>query len=155
MALIREDIDGVSGEEIIVKFDKVRLMTLESLDYTAKQDKKMLYGCGKTEAFGRARGPKKYDLSFTVKAVNRALLHDDDEGGGSGTKFKIGDDEYTDLLDIRGMTIQVIYPSRNEGEKIVREFKGVEFNEDKGAIKLEEAEGRTLTAEAISASGLI
>lgn len=151
MALVREDIDGVTGEEIIVKFDEVRIMTVESLDYTVKQEKKMLYGCGEGKAFGRARGPKKYELSFTVKAVNRALLYDTADEGA----VKIGDKIYDSLMDFRNMTIQVIYPEPNAGDKIVRTFTGVEFTEDKGAIKLEEAEGRTLTAEATGASGLV
>jgi len=69
--------------------------------------------------------------------------------------FKVGDQTFTDLLDLRNATILVVYPVKNNAQRIIR-FLGFEFTDVEGGFAVDdEAVGRKLSGIAMDAEGLV
>jgi len=158
MSLERLNTDGIAGEEVKVTVNDIWLFTLENFDWKGGQEKELLMGMGgKGLSFGRVRKGKTYELTFSIKSVNQALMEapEDFRGNrGEVESFFLDGEEYTNLMDLRDLTITVRNPNQ-DGSKIVRRFKNFEFSEDGESYAVGDAVGRSCSGAAIDASGLI
>ena len=152
-------ISGYSGEEISLLVDGIKIMSLQNLSWKVSQKKSPIRGAGFRKAHGMGRGPKEYELDFEVKELNQAVISEPINSERSNEHqlktFKIGDYEFKDLLDLKNATILIVYPLKNNLQKIVR-FLGFEFTDVEGGFSLEdEAMTRKLSGIALDAEGLI
>lgn len=153
----REVTDGVTLEEIEVLVDGFKLFTCQDVKVTTKQDKKILHGAGARKGFGRSRSHKTWEGSFECVGVNMALLTSpaDFQGGQVNVQtFVLGGVTYKSVLDLRNVTLVFLFPLEN-GTRLKRELKGVEFTEHGFSGSLEDAEGQTLTFDAIDGKGWV
>ena len=71
-------------------------------------------------------------MDFEVKELNQAVITEPINSPRSNQIqlkiFKIGDVEFRDLLDIKNATILIVYPTKNNLQKIMR-FLGFEFTD--------------------------
>ena len=152
-------IHGTSGEEISLLVDGIKIMALQNLSWKASQSKSVIRGAGYRKPHAVGRGPKDYELDFEVKELNHAVIS---EGVNSPRaaetqikKFKVGDQEFSDILDLRNCTVLVMYPLKNNTQRIMR-FLGVEFTDVEGGFSIEdESVGRKLSGIAMDAEGLV
>ncbi len=152
-------ISGYSGEEISLLVDGIKIMSLQDLSWKTSQKKTPIRGAGFRKAHGMGRGPKEYDLDFEVKELNQAVISEPINSPRSNQMqlkvFKIGDVEFKDLLDIKNATILIVYPTKNNLQKIIR-FLGFEFTDVEGGFSLDdEAMTRKMSGVALDAEGLI
>lgn len=152
-------IDGYNGAEISLLVDGIKLAAVQKLDWKASQKKSLIRGGGYSKPHGVGRGPKEYELSIELKELNAPVISQLDNSPRSGSstlkKFKIGDQEFSDLLDLRNLEVVVLYPAKNNLTKMPK-FYGVEFTENSGGFSVEdEAIGRKLSATAMDAEGLV
>ncbi len=152
-------IAGMSGEEISVIVDNVKLMAVQNFSWKASQAKSVIRGAGHAKPHAVGRGPKEYEFDFEIKEMNSAIISEGvNTARSSETKietFKIGEIEFTDLLDLRDMTILIIYPVKNNAQRIIR-FLGCEFSDVEGGFDVgDEAVGRKISGIALDASGLV
>ena len=152
-------IQGTGGEEISVLVDNVKLMAVQNFSWRATQAKSVIRGSGHAKPHGMGRGPKEYEFDFEVKELNNAVISEGLNTARSSEtkieKFKIGEVEFTDLLDLRDMTILIIYPVKNNAQRIIR-FLGCEFTDNDGGFDVgDEAVGRKISGIALDASGLV
>lgn len=153
----REVTDGVTLEEIDVLVDGFKLFTCTDAKVTAKQDKKILHGAGARKGFGRSRSHKTWEGSFECTGVNMALLtapNDFQGGQGDVSTFTLGGVTYKSILDLRNVSLVFLYPYEN-GTRNRRVLTGVEFTEHGFSGTLEDAEGQSLTFDAIDGEGWV
>ena len=152
-------IAGTSGEEISVLVDGIKLMAVQNFSWKAAQAKSVIRGSGHTKPHAMGRGPKEYEFDFEVKELNNAVISEGVNSARSSetqiAKFQIGEVEFTDLLDLRDMTILIMYPMKNDAQRIIR-FLGSEFTDVEGGFDVgDEAVGRKISGIALDASGLV
>lgn len=152
-------ISGYSGEEISLLVDGVKVMALQNLSWKATQSKSPIRGAGYRKPHAMGRGPKEYELDFEVKELNQAIIAEPvNSPRGAREKivsFSIGDLEFSDLLDLRNATILVVFPLKNNAQKIVR-FLGFEFTDVEGGFAVDdESINRKLSGIALDAEGLV
>ena len=69
--------------------------------------------------------------------------------------FTVGGQTFNDLLDLRNATILVVYPPKNNAQRIIR-FLGFEFTDVEGGFAIDdESVGRKLSGIAMDAEGLV
>ena len=105
------------------------------------------------------RAFKEYELDFEVKELNKAVIEEPVNSARSRETaiktFKIGDTEFSDLLDLRNCTILILYPAKNKATRNIR-FLGFEFTNVEGGFAIDdEAVGRKLSGLALDAEGLV
>ena len=109
-------IQGTSGEEISLLVDGVKIMALQNLSWKASQSKSPIRGAGYRKPHAMGRAFKEYELDFEVKELNKAIIEEAINSRRSREvqikTFKIGDQEFSDLLDLRNCTILIVYPRR-------------------------------------------
>jgi len=158
MALEREVTDGITGDDVVIYMDGIRLFNAENLDWEETQEKEELLGTGgKGKAFGRLRKGKKYPISLTIIEVNQALLVPPEEfrpGQGDVKVFNLDGTEYASLMDLRNLTITARYPNQDGTTRVLR-WKNFEFTKNAGSIAVDDALKRSLDGTAILAEGLI
>ena len=152
-------ISGYSGEEISLLVDGIKIMSLQNLNWKVSQKKTPIRGAGFRKAHGMGRGPKEYELDFEVKELNQAVIAEPINSPRSNQAqlktFKIGEVEFKDLLDIKNATILIIYPTKNNLQKIIR-FLGFEFTDCEGGFSLDdESMTRKMSGVALDGEGLI
>ena len=152
-------IQGTSGEEISLLVDGIKIMALQNLSWKASQAKSVIRGAGYRKPHAMGRGPKDYELDFEVKELNKAIIEEAVNSPRSREvqikKFVVGEQEFTDLLDLRNCTILIVYPPKNNTTRIIR-FLGFEFTDVEGGFSVDdEAVGRKLSGLAMDAEGLV
>ena len=152
-------IQGTSGEEISLLVDGIKIMALQNLAWKASQSKSPIRGAGYRKAHAMGRGPKEYELDFEVKELNHAVIAEAVNSARSAEmqikKFTVGNQEFTDLLDLRNLTILIMYPLKNNAQRIIR-FLGFEFSDVEGGFAIDdEAVGRKVSGIALDAEGLV
>jgi len=152
-------IQGISGEEISLLVDGIKIMALQNLSWKASQSKSVIRGAGYRKPHAMGRGPKEYEVDFEVKELNKGIIEEAVNSLRSRIiqikKFLVGDQEFTDLLDLRNCTILIVYPPKNNGTRIIR-FTGFEFTDVEGGFSVDdEAVGRKLSGIAMDAEGLV
>ena len=152
-------ISGYSGEEISLLVDGVKIMALQNLSWKATQPKSPIRGAGYRKPHAMGRGPKEYELDFEVKELNQAIIAEPvNSPRGAREKivtFTIGDLEFSDLLDLRNATILIVYPLKNNAQRIAR-FLGFEFTDVEGGFAVDdESINRKLSGIALDAEGLV
>ena len=152
-------IQGAHGEEISLLVDGIKIMALQNLSWKASQSKSVIRGAGYRKPHTMGRGPKDYELDFEVKELNKAIIEEAINSPRSREvqikKFVVGDQEFTDLLDLRNCTILIVYPPKNNATRIIR-FLGFEFTDVEGGFSVDdEAVGRKLSGLAMDAEGLV
>lgn len=152
-------IQGTSGEEISVLVDGIKIMALQNLSWKASQSKSLIRGAGYGKAHAVGRGPKEYELDFEVKELNKAVIEEGlNSPRSSETKIKtftVGGQEFTDLLDLRNLTVLIMYPPKNNTQRVIR-FLGMEFTDVEGGFAFDdESVGRKLSGIAMDAEGLV
>jgi len=152
-------IQGTSGEEISVLVDGIKLMGIQNLSWKASQPKTPIRGAGYNLPHAMGRGVKSFELDFEIKELNKAVIEEAVNSPRSRKvtlkKFKIGSREFSDLLDLRNLTILIIYPEKNNFTRNPR-FLGFEFSEVSGGFSLDdESVGRKLSGTALTAEGLV
>jgi hypothetical protein len=152
-------IQGTSGEEISVLVDGIKLMALQNLSWKASQSKSLIRGAGYRKAHGIGRGPKEYELDFEVKELNQAVIAEGVNSPRSSEEkiktFSVGGQEFEDLLDLRNATILIMYPPKNNAQRVIR-FTGFEFTDVEGGFAFDdESVGRKLSGIAMDAEGLV
>lgn len=152
-------IQGVSGEEISILVDDVKLMAVQSLSWKASQPKTVIRGAGHRKAHAVGRGVKEYELDIEVKELNNAVLEASVNAARSAevqsNTFRIGNQEFSDLLDLRNCTVLIVYPVKNGYQRVIR-FLGFEFTDNEGGFALDdESVGRKLSGIAMDATGLV
>ena len=152
-------IQGASGEEISVLVDGIKLMALQNLSWKASQAKSMIRGAGYGKPHAVGRGPKEYEVDFEVKELNKAVIEEGlNSPRSSETKIKtftVGGQSFSDLLDLRNLTILIMYPPKNNAQRVIR-FLGFEFTDVEGGFAMDdEAVGRKLSGIAMDAEGLV
>ena len=157
MTLEREETDGITLEEVKILLDGVELFTVQDFSYSEKQSKDILKGAGRKKGFGRVRGAKEYEFSFSVKRVNMALLmppEDFQANKGTVESFFLNGVEYISLLDLRNVTLTALYPDQ-EGTRRKVTLIGSEFSEHSAKLALSDAEGADLSGNCIEIKGMI
>lgn len=152
-------ISGYSGEEISLLLDGIKIMSLQNLSWKARQPKSLIRGAGFKKAHAMGRGPKEYELDFEVKELNQAVISEAvnaERGNLTQIKqFRVGTTEFSDLLDLRDLTVLILYPSKNNAQKAMR-FLGFEFTDVEGGFGIEDdAITRKLSGIAMDAEGLV
>jgi len=152
-------IQGASGEEISLLVDGIKVMALQNLSWKATQAKSVIRGAGYRKPHAMGRGPKEYELDFEVKELNKAILEEAVNSPRSSETqlktFKVGEQEFSDLLDLRNCTVLVVYPVKNNLQRIIR-FLGFEFTDVEGGFAVDdESVGRKLSGIAMDAEGLV
>ena len=152
-------IQGASGEEISLLVDGIKIMALQNLSWKASQKKSVIRGAGYRKPHAMGRGPKEYELDFEVKELNKAILEEAVNAERSRETqlktFKVGEQEFSDLLDLRNLTILVVYPPKNNATRIIR-YLGFEFTDVEGGFAVDdESVGRKLSGIAMDAEGLV
>lgn len=153
-------IEGYAGQEICLTVDGIKIMSLQKLTWKATQKKSIIRGAGYPNTpHAVGRGPKEYELDFEVKELNQAVIVEQTNARNGARKelktFKVGEQEVSDILDLRNMTVLVMYPDKNNVVRTLK-FTGVEFTGNEGGFSLEdESVGRKLTAIAMNGEGLI
>lgn len=152
-------VHGYSGEEISLICEGVKIAGLQNLSWKESQSKSVIRGAGHRLPHAMGRGPKSYELDFEIKELNNAMIEEEVMAERSGSTqlktFRVGDQEFTSLMDLRNLTILLIYPEKNGLQKTVR-FFGFEFDEHSGSFSVdEESIGRKVSGVAINASGLV
>jgi len=152
-------IQATSGEEISVIVDGVKLMAVQNLSWKASQSKSVVRGAGYRKPHAVGRGPKEYEIDFEVKELDAGVLEQAANAARSSTvtskKFKIGDIEFSDLLDLRNCTILVLYPPKNNYQRTIK-FTGFEFTDNEGGFAVDdESVGRKMSGIAMDAEGLV
>lgn len=152
-------IQGTNGEEISLLVDGVKMMGLQSLSWKASQAKTPIRGAGYKKPHAMGRGFKEYELDFEVKELNKAVIEEAVNSPRGREvqlkKFVVGDQEFSDLLDLRNCTILIVYPPKNNVSRIIR-FLGFEFSDVEGGFSIDdESVGRKLSGVALDAEGLI
>jgi len=152
-------IQGTSGEEISLLVDGIKIMALQNLSWKATQSKSVIRGAGYTKPHAMGRGPKEYELDFEVKELNKAVIEEAVNSPRSSETqiktFTVGDLEFSDLLDLRNATVLIMYPAKNNAQRIIR-FLGFEFTDVEGGFSVDdESVGRKLSGVAMDAEGLV
>ena len=152
-------IQGASGEEISLLIDGIKVMALQNLSWKASQKKSVIRGAGYRKPHAMGRGPKEYEVDFEVKELNKAILEEAvNSARSSEVQIKsvtVGGQTFNDLLDLRNATILVVYPPKNNAQRIIR-FLGFEFTDVEGGFAVDdEAVGRKLSGIAMDAEGLV
>ena len=152
-------IQGAHGEEISLLVDGIKIMALQNFSWKASQSKSVIRGAGYRKPHAMGRGPKEYEVDFEVKELNKAIIEEAVNSPRSREvqikKFVVGDQEFTDLLDLRNCIILIIYPPKNNATRIIR-FLGFEFTDVEGGFSVDdEAVGRKLSGLAMDAEGLV
>ena len=152
-------IQGTSGEDISLLVDGIKVMALQNLKFKASQKKSPIRGAGYRKPHAMGRGPKEYELDFEVKELNKAIIEEAINSPRSRETqiktFKIGDQEFSDILDLRNCTILIVYPPKNNATRIIR-FLGFEFTDNEGGFSVDdESVGRKLAGVALDAEGLV
>lgn len=152
-------IQGTSGEDISLLVDGIKVMALQNLSWKASQSKSVIRGAGFRKPHAMGRGPKDYELDFEVKELNMGLLDVAINSPRSAQtqlkSFTIGGIQFNDLLDLRNCTVLIMYPPRNNAQRIIR-FLGFEFTDVEGGFSVDdEAVGRKLSGVAMDAEGLV
>ena len=150
---------GTSGEEISLLVDGIKIMALQNLSWKASQSKSPIRGAGYRKPHAMGRAFKEYELDFEVKELNKAVIEEPVNSARSREtaikSFKIGDTEFSDLLDLRNCTILILYPAKNKATRNIR-FLGFEFTNVEGGFAIDdEAVGRKLSGLALDAEGLV
>ncbi len=152
-------IQGASGEEISLLVDGIKIMALQNLSWKASQAKSVIRGAGYRKPHAMGRGPKEYEVDFEVKELNKAVI-EEAVNSPRATEvqiktFKVGDQEFSDILDLRNCTILIVYPAKNNAQRIIR-FLGFEFTDVEGGFAVDdESVGRKLSGIAMDAEGLV
>lgn len=152
-------IQGASGEEISLLVDGIKIMALQNLSWKASQAKSVIRGAGYRKPHAMGRGPKEYEVDFEVKELNKAVI-EEAVNCPRATEvqiktFKVGDQEFSDILDLRNCTILIVYPAKNNAQRIIR-FLGFEFTDVEGGFAVDdESVGRKLSGIAMDAEGLV
>ena len=152
-------IQGTSGEEISLLVDGIKIMGLQNLSWKANQSKSVIRGAGFRKPHAMGRGPKSYEVDFEIMELNKAVIEEAVNSPRSSEKqlktFVVGDQEFTDLLDLRNLTVLIMYPSKNNMQRIIR-FLGFEFTDVEGGYAVDdESVGRKMSGIAMDAEGLI
>ena len=152
-------IQGTSGEEISLLVDGIKVMALQNLTWKASQKKAVIRGAGFRKPHAMGRGPKEYEVDFEVKELNKSVLEEAINALRSAEvqlkSFTVGDQTFDDLLDLRNATILIVYPMKNNLQRIIR-FLGFEFTDVEGGFAIDdEAVGRKLKGIAMDAEGLL
>jgi hypothetical protein len=152
-------IQGTSGEEISLLVDGIKIMALQNLSWKASQAKSVIRGAGYTKPHAMGRGPKEYELDFEVKELNKAVIEEAVNSPRSSETqiktFMVGEQEFLDLLDLRNATVLIMYPAKNNAQRIIR-FLGFEFTDVEGGFAVDdESVGRKLSGIAMDAEGLV
>jgi len=152
-------IQGTSGEEISLLVDGIKIMALQNLSWKASQAKSVIRGAGYRKPHAMGRGPKEYELDFEVKELNKAIIEEAINSPRSSEvqikTFKVGEQEFSDLLDLRNATVLIMYPAKNNAQRIIR-FLGFEFTDVEGGFSVDdESIGRKLSGLAMDAEGLV
>ena len=152
-------IHGASGEDISLLIDGVKVMALQNLSWKASQAKTVIRGAGYRKPHAMGRGPKEYEVDFEVKELNKAILEEAINSPRSSETqvktFTVGGQTFSDLLDLRNCTILIVYPPRNNAQRIIR-FLGFEFTDVEGGFSIDdESVGRKLSGIAMDAEGLV
>jgi hypothetical protein len=152
-------IQGTSGEEISLLVDGIKIMALQNLSWKASQAKSVIRGAGYQKPHAMGRGPKEYELDFEVKELNKAVIEPALNSPRSSKvqikTFVVGDYEFSDLLDLRNCTVLIMYPTKNNAQRIIR-FLGFEFTDVEGGFAVDdESVGRKLSGIAMDAEGLV
>jgi len=152
-------IQGAAGEEISLLVDGIKIMALQNLSWKASQAKSVIRGAGYRKPHAMGRGPKEYELDFEVKELNKAVIEEAINSPRSSEvqikTFKVGEQEFSDLLDLRNATVLIMYPAKNNAQRIIR-FLGFEFTDVEGGFSVDdESVGRKLSGLAMDAEGLV
>ena len=152
-------IQGTAGEEISLLVDGIKIMALQNLSWKASQPKAVIRGAGYSKPHAMGRGPKEYELDFEVKELNKAIIEEAVNSPKSSESqlktFSVGDQEFADLLDLRNATVLIMYPPKNNTQRIIR-FLGFEFTDVEGGFSVDdESVGRKLSGIAMDAEGLV
>lgn len=152
-------IQGYSGEEITVLVDGIKIMAVQSLSWKATQSKSAIRGAGHKKAHAMGRGIKEYELDFEIKELNQAVISEAvnaARGNEEQSKtFRVGDQEFSDLLDLRNLTVMVLYPVKNNYRRVVK-FLQFEFTDVEGGFAIDdESVGRKCSGIALDADGLV
>jgi len=152
-------IQGAAGEEISLLVDGIKIMALQNLSWKASQAKSVIRGAGYRKPHAMGRGPKEYEVDFEVKELNKAVIEEAINSPRSSEvqikTFKIGEQEFSDLLDLRNATVLIMYPAKNNAQRIIR-FLGFEFTDVEGGFSVDdESVGRKLSGLAMDAEGLV
>jgi len=152
-------IQGTSGEEISLLVDGIKIMALQNLSWKASQAKSVIRGAGYSKPHAMGRGPKEYELDFEVKELNKAVIEEAVNSPRSSETqiktFMVGEQEFSDLLDLRNATVLIMYPAKNNAQRIIR-FLGFEFTDVEGGFAVDdESVGRKLSGIAMDAEGLV
>jgi hypothetical protein len=152
-------IQGTAGEEISLLVDGIKTMALQNLSWKASQPKSVIRGAGYSKPHAMGRGPKEYELDFEVKELNKAIIEEAVNSLKSSESqlktFSVGDQEFSDLLDLRNATVLIMYPPKNNTQRIIR-FLGFEFTDVEGGFSVDdESVGRKLSGIAMDAEGLV
>ena len=150
---------GTSGEEISLLVDGIKIMALQNLSWKASQAKSVIRGAGYSKPHAMGRGPKEYEIDFEVKELNKAIIEEAVNSPKSSETqiktFKVGEQEFSDLLDLRNTTVLIMYPPKNNSQRIIR-FLGFEFTDVEGGFSVDdESVGRKLSGIAMDAEGLV
>ena len=159
----REKEDGVILDEttlsIMVDGQEIELYTAQNFNWEETRDVEVRLGPGRKK--GKSRKVRKsptYSLSMELDEPNHALLVNPDEmtetDRGAVTKFVIGGEEYTTLMDLPPFTITNRNPDQ-DGNKMIRKFFNCEFTKNSGSIAIGEAAKRNVDLIATRAEGLI
>ena len=152
-------VSGASGEEITLTVDGIKVAALQNFSWKASQSKSVVRGSGYKKPHAMARGPKDYEFDCEVKELNMPVLGElptAEQGEPTQiTSFTVGNQVFTSLLDLRDCTIMIMYPPKNNSQRVVR-FLGCEFTEDSGGHSVdEEFTTRKLSGIALDAEGLV
>ena len=152
-------IQGYAGEEVSLLVDNIKLLGIQNVSWKATQSKSAIRGAGHKKAHGIGRGVKEYELDFEVKELNQAVISEAVNAARGNEEqsatFRIGDQEFSDLLDLRNVTILVLYPAKNNYRRTAK-FTGFEFTDVEGGFAFDdESVGRKLSGIALDASGLV
>ena len=150
---------GTSGEEISLLVDGIKIMALQNLSWKASQAKSVIRGAGYSKPHAMGRGPKEYEIDFEVKELNKAIIEEAVNSPKSSETqiktFKVGEQEFSDLLDLRNTTVLIMYPPKNNTQRIIR-FLGFEFTDVEGGFSVDdESVGRKVSGIAMDAEGLV
>ena len=152
-------IQGTSGEEISLLVDCIKIMALQNLSWKASQAKSVIRGAGYNKPHAMGRGPKEYEVDFEVKELNKAVIEEAINSPRSSETqiktFKVGEQEFSDLLDLRNATVLIMYPAKNNAQRIIR-FLGFELTDVEGGFSVDdESVGRKMSGIAMDAEGLV
>jgi hypothetical protein len=152
-------VSGASGEEISLIVDGIKVAALQNLSWKASQSKKVVRGAGFKKPHAMGRGPKEYELDFEISELNIAVLGElptAEQGDLTQiSSFVVGNQVFTSLLDLRDCLVMVMYPPKNNYQRVLR-FKGFEFTEDSGGYSVDdEIVNRKLSGIAMDAEGLV